>query len=188
MIKKILSREYVTQERTGFAVTFEIILTMLLIAAVSSCTIYFVQVMELERFFADVTASTCTMAARYGGSDSIAYRIQVSERVDVPNGTGIDQATIQENANRQMKYVSSKSKSYYSADLLVPSEAGGGDYIYVSPMVDANNYVHVNLKYKIGGCSWGSIINLIAGPTTVEQSFDMPSLMQRGKLTDNSLN
>ena len=170
-------KNVLNQEREGFAVTFEIILTMLLIAAISSLTIYFVQVMELERYFADVTASTCSMASRYGGSESTAYKIQVSQRAS--GGNGVGKANIQDNANYQLAYVNSKYKAIYNANVLEPVD---GKYITVSSYPDANGNVQVRLQYRIGGCSWGSLLNVMAGPATIDQTFNMPSLMQRGKL------
>lgn len=165
------------QEREGFAITFEIICTMLLIAAISSLTIYFVQVMELERYFADVTSSTCSMASRYGGSESMAYKIQVSQRSG--GGNGVGKANIQDNANYQLAYVNSKYRAIYNANVLEPVN---GKYITVSNYPDENGNVRVSLNYRIGGCSWGKLVNVMAGPATINQTFDMPSLMQRGKL------
>ena len=68
---------YLDEEREGFAISFEIMMTMFMVALVVSVTVYFAQVFQLERYFADVTSSTCAMASRYGGNESKAYKIQV---------------------------------------------------------------------------------------------------------------
>ena len=47
-------REYLTSDRQGFAISFEIMMTMIMVTLVCSVTAYFAQVFEMERYFADV--------------------------------------------------------------------------------------------------------------------------------------
>lgn len=157
-------KNFLLSERTGFAISFEICLSMLLLTVVTSVTLYFVQVFETERFFADVTASTCTLASRFGGNDSMAYRIQVKK------------GTISQNANKQLHYINSLSNQVK----LVPMS--GSDFITVSSKPDANNMVTVHLAYKVGKISWGKLVNIVSPKNGIEQTFRLPSLMQNGSL------
>lgn len=163
-------KSYLNQERCGFAITFEICLTIMLTAAVSLTMAYFVNAFQIQRYFADVTASTCTMASRYGGNSSKAYQIQVKR------------GSIQSNANAQLAYINSKSTLVH----LVPG--AGGQYITVSEHPDANNCVTVKLSYRlahIGGYT-DPTNNYTgaydAGDRDITQTFKLPSLMQSGRL------
>lgn len=152
------------EQRKGFAITFEIMLTMLLVTIVTSATVYFAQVFETERYFAEVASSTCVMASRYGGNDSNAYKIQVRR------------GTIADTANRHLAYINSVNKA-----IELRSPNGDGKFISVSNYPDANNNVTVTVEYKIGGIGWAQLADILH-PLEMRHTFVVPSLMQSGKL------
>lgn len=157
-------REYLTSDRQGFAISFEIMMTMIMVTLVCSVTAYFAQVFEMERYFADVSASTCVMASRYGGNDSKAYKIQVNK------------GTIEENANAQLALINANSKG-----VALQSPNGDGRYISVSNFPDKNNNVTVSVSYKLGNIGWGRLASIVS-PGVMTHTFVIPSLMQSGKL------
>lgn len=159
-------RRILDRERRGFAISLEIMLTYLLVAIVCSVTTYFAQAFEMERFFADVTASTCVMASRYGGSDSRAYKIQVG-----------NDSTIQDTANRMLGFVASKSESSFAVVKPV-----NGRYISVSDKPDSEGNVTVSLTYSIAAGAAKGPASLFRFESPVNQAFTLPSLMQDGKL------
>ena len=160
-------RRILDRERRGFAISLGIMLTYLLVAIVCSVTTYFAQAFEMERFFADVTASTCVMASRYGGSESDAYKIQVGG------------STIEETANRMLGYVASKSATSFAVVRPV-----NGKYISVSRFPDPQGNVHVELHYSVapGAARGPASLFSAAFESPIRQSFTLPSLMQNGKL------
>lgn len=155
---------YLDRDRQGFAISFEIMMTMIMVTLVCSVTAYFAQVFEMERYFADVSASTCVMASRYGGNDSKAYKIQVKK------------GTIEDNANAQLALINSHCKN---VSLVSPD--GNGKFISVSSFPDSNNNVSVAVSYKLGNIGWGRLVNIVS-PGTITHRFVVPSLMQTGKL------
>lgn len=160
--------DYLESDRRSFAISFELMLSMLLLVWVCSVTIYFAQVFQTQRYFADVTASTCTMAARYGGNYSRVYQLQV--------GGG----TIQDNANKQLQYLNTRANPNHRDGLFDAN-------ITVSPQTpDGSGKVKVVLTYKLK--SWGSgsmkaLEVLGLGGKEITQTFELPSLVQRGRLT-----
>lgn len=163
--------EYLNKERGGFHISFEIIACMMLFAAVVFVTIYFTELFETERYFANVTSSTCQMACRYGGNNSKAYAVQVK------NGT------IEDNANYQLRYIQSQqANSKNKGANLVPIN---GKYISVSDEPASDGTITVRLSYKLGdhGLSW---VLQKFGNGQVNQEFKLPTLMQSGKLTVKS--
>ncbi len=163
MVKK-RAPSLINKERCGFAISFEIILTMLMVTFVVSATTYFSQVFELERYFADVASSTCAMASRYGGNNSNAYRIQVA------------QGSIADNANAQLAYINSHNKF-----VALKPIGSSGRFISVSEEPDSANNVTVTLAYRVGGIQWGALTALIS-PGEMKNTFVVPSLVQMGKL------
>lgn len=154
-------------ERSGFAITFEIMMTTLLVALVCSVTTYFAQAFELERFFADVTSSTCVMASRYGGNESNAYKIQVGSN-----------SNIEDTANSMLIYVASHSSG--SSSFVHLNGNSNGKYITVSDYPDKNGNVTVRLSYSISPAT--GLASAFSIKNTVNQSFTLPSIMQSGRL------
>ena len=157
--------KYMDGDRGGFAISFEICMTMLIVAFVASVTIYFAQVFELQRYFADVTASTCTMASRYGGNESTAYKIQVG------------QGSIEDNANLMLSYLNNQNES-----VAFQTVDSSGKFISVSDYPDDNGNVQVSMAYKLGNIGWGALANIVSPSGTITMSFELPSLIQTGKL------
>jgi hypothetical protein len=157
------------ENRSCFAISFELMLSMVLLVWVCSVTIYFAQVFQTERYFADVTASTCTLAARYGGDYSKVYQLQ----------TGAD--SISSNANAQLAYLDTLGTSGNRDGLFDAN-------ITVSPeKPDSSGTVNVTLTYKLKTWATGSMSfleKLGLGGKTITQSFELPSLVQSGKLLD----
>lgn len=155
---------YLDEEREGFAISFEIMMTMFMVALVVSVTVYFAQVFQLERYFADVTSSTCAMASRYGGNESKAYKIQVKK------------GSIEDNANLQLQYINNTNPG------VALQAVDGGKFISVSDYPDSANNVEVKLSYKLGQIGWGAVANIVSPDNAVVQTFKLPSLMQTGRL------
>ena len=174
-------KNYVNQERNGFAISYEICMCLMLFAVVVPMTIYFAELFETERYFANVTSATCQMASRFGGNNSKAYQIQV----------GKDAGTISQNANTQLLYIqnrqaaASKTKTSsgdvdYSGAMLVPQN--GNEYITVSDP-DSDGNIEVKLSYRLGSHGWGTVGQWATGNNAqVTQTFKLPTLMQSGKL------
>lgn len=156
-------------DRAGFAITFEIMLTVLLVVTFMTNTVFFTTLYETQRYFADVTSSTCTMVARYGGNDSAAYKVQVANGGD-----------IMQNAQAQLNQINGSSKFephiYVSKQVGTTAKSGGSC---------KEGYVQVILEYKLNQNSLGPWSFLssygLLGRECV-QTFEIPSLVQKGKL------
>lgn len=157
--------KYLDEDRGGFAISFEICMTMLIVAIVASVTIYFAQVFELQRYFADVTASTCTMASRYGGNESNAYKIQVGK------------GSIEDNANLLLEYLNSQNES-----IAFQTVGSDGKFITVADYPDSNGNVQVAMCYELGDIGWGAVADIVSPSNAISMSFELPSLVQTGKL------
>lgn len=104
MVINYLKSNVLDKERKGFAITFEIMMVSLLLVFAVSVIIYFCEVMNTQRFFYDVTTSTCTAASRYGGDNSRAYQFQTRE----DSGHGQYRGTISDNANKYLAAIQHK--------------------------------------------------------------------------------
>lgn len=167
-------------ERPGFAITFEIMMVTLLAATVISIIIYFIEVMNVERFFFDVTASTCTAASRYGGDKSRAYYFQVESN---NNGSIKHAKTISENADLFLSSIAARSDRETGGYVFDPVD---GRYIIVSDAPDENGYVTVQLQYRLGKYGWGAIAErLIPDGGNIVHTIQLQTLMQSGALLVN---
>lgn len=183
-MKKYLKecRKDLTSERSGFAITFEVMMVSLLLSLVITVLIFFVQTLNTQRFFYNVTAATCTAAARYGGNDSQAYAFQVQQST---GKTG----TIEGTANA---FLTSVAKIPGSENLYILEPTASGKYITVNSVNDEKfreqNIVTVEMKYKLGNYGIGNLINSWGavfgdwGNNETTHHIELPSLMQYGKL------
>lgn len=122
------SHETLNNKRNGFAITFEIMMVGLLVTFATIVIVYFSEVMNTQRFMYDLTASTCTAAARYGGNDSRAYEFQV--RQSNPNASA---TSISDNANKYIQAIAKRTDQITGAESFVFEGAGeGGNYLTVS--------------------------------------------------------
>lgn len=167
-------KEYLGRERNGFVITFELMMAMLFVVVVASASVYLTKSLELERYVANVTATTCNMAARYGGNASKAYQVQVNKDGNV--------GTIEDNANAQIAVVNERFSQFG-----VSFVNDGGKIISVSDYPDSNGNVRVRVSYQVSSDTsyWGHMVNVIQsvdGSVGRTMEFYMPSLMQNGKL------
>lgn len=79
-MKKMIEKANKEQnkEHAGFAVTFEVMFTLVLITTFLSFTLYFLRVMDVQRFMNTVMTSTAEQASRWGGVNSTAYKKNIS--------------------------------------------------------------------------------------------------------------
>lgn len=66
------------EEHDGFAISLEVLVTLVSITTFITFTLFFLQVMNVQRYMNTVLTSTAIQAAKYGGTDTNAYRINVS--------------------------------------------------------------------------------------------------------------
>ena len=69
----------INEEHAGFAITLEVMATLFMLFAFISFTLYFLRVMNVQRFMNTVLTSTAEQASRWGGVDSNAYRENVAD-------------------------------------------------------------------------------------------------------------
>lgn len=65
-------------EHAGFAVTLEVLVTLVMMFTFLIMTLYFLRVMDVQRYMNTVMTSTAAQASRWGGVNSNAYRVNVS--------------------------------------------------------------------------------------------------------------
>lgn len=151
-------------ERKGFVISFEVMLTSILVCVFVSVLVYFAAVLQTKKYFANVASATCTMAARYGGNSSQAYAAQVNS------------GTISDNANKQIAYILSHTSRFSVLG------APDGKFISVSEEPDEAGYVHVSLQYQYEKFGWGQFADAFS-PGLITQNFSVPTLINSGKLT-----
>lgn len=66
------------QEHGGFAVTLEVLATLVMLFVFLIMILYFLRVMDVQRYMNTVMTSTAAQAARWGGVDSKAYEDNIS--------------------------------------------------------------------------------------------------------------
>ena len=66
------------EEHAGFAITLEVLATLFMITMFISFTLYFLRVMDVQRFMNTVLTSTAEQASRWGGVNSNAYKNNIS--------------------------------------------------------------------------------------------------------------
>jgi hypothetical protein len=70
-------RKVLQEEHAGFAVTFEVLCTLVMMFAFFFLILFAMMVMNGQRFMNTVMTSTAAEAARWGGMDTNAYRVNV---------------------------------------------------------------------------------------------------------------
>lgn len=66
------------EEHDGFAVTLEVLATLCMLVVFLNMTLYVLRVMDVQRYMNTVMTSTAAQAARWGGTDTKAYKTNVS--------------------------------------------------------------------------------------------------------------
>lgn len=180
------THQAINNKRKGFAITFEIMMAGLLATVGILIVVYLVELLNTQRFMYDLTASTCTAAARYGGDESRAYQFQV--RQNNPNGTAYVPKSISDNANKYIKAIAAREDVTTKQKSFVFDGAGeDGKYITVSSEPE-NGYVWVELSFRYGQHGFGNILNMLSisdadNPTPlIQYRVYLPTLMQSGEL------
>jgi hypothetical protein len=62
----------------GFVITFEVIMTLVMVTTILTATLYLVKVMSAQRYMNTVLTSTTELVARWGGTDTRPYAENVS--------------------------------------------------------------------------------------------------------------
>lgn len=161
-------RDYLTKERGGFAISFELMLATYLIVMMLLVSVFLMRTYEQDKYFAQVATATCDIAARYGGNASKAYSKQN------PNG-----GTIQDNANWMLRQVTPArggvtKDNTYSASITVDDYPDNNGDIKVTLIYSFSNYGMPEIMKSVG----------IGGTKTIQMK--VPSLVQKGILTHNS--
>lgn len=68
------------EEHGGFAVTLEVLCTLVMLCVFLNSTLYILRVMDVQRYMNTVMTSTAAQAARWGGANSKAYKDNVSSQ------------------------------------------------------------------------------------------------------------
>lgn len=71
-------KNYYNKEHDGFVITLEVMVTMVMMFVFIIMILYFVRVMEVQRYFSTVLTSTAVAASRWGGVDSESYKKNIS--------------------------------------------------------------------------------------------------------------
>lgn len=151
-------KNYLTQDRAGFAISFELMLATELIVMLLITSVFLMKTYEQEKYFAQVTTATCDMVARYGGNSSKAYKVQVGNGGDIRG----------------------------NAEKLLQAVNGGGfnaKFTNISDYPNSNGDVNVTLTYSLidnGLPEAMSAVGLTGYVKTI--SVTIPSLVQNGKL------
>lgn len=66
------------EEREGFAITLEVLVTLVVITMFLTMNLYILRVMNVQRYMNTILTSTAAEASRWGGTNSNAYRKNVS--------------------------------------------------------------------------------------------------------------
>lgn len=71
-------KEIMNEEHGGFAVTIEVLCTLIMFTTFLNFTLYFLRVMDVQRYMNTVMTSTAAQASRWGGANTKAYRDNIS--------------------------------------------------------------------------------------------------------------
>ena len=159
-------KNYLTQDRAGFAISFELMLATELIVLMLVVSVFLMKTYEQEKYFAQVTTATCDMVARYGGNSSKAYKVQV--------GNGGD---IRQNAEAILKKINENSKQ--------GNKSSGFNAVFteISNYPDNEGNVKVTLRYSYSDNGLPGVMNALGLNNSVRTiSVKVPSLVQNGRL------
>lgn len=71
--------KFLKQKHKGYAITFEVICTLLMFITFITMTLYVLRVMNIQRFMNTVMTSAAAQASRWGGNYTKAYAINVGK-------------------------------------------------------------------------------------------------------------
>lgn len=71
--------KFLKQKHKGYAITFEVICTLLMFITFITMTLYVLRVMNVQRFMNTVMTSAAAQASRWGGNYTKAYAINVGK-------------------------------------------------------------------------------------------------------------
>lgn len=72
------NKSILNEEHSGFAITLEVIATLVMLCIFLNLTLYILRVMNVQRYMNTVMTATATQASRWGGINSNAYHNNVS--------------------------------------------------------------------------------------------------------------
>ena len=71
-------KDVLNEDHAGFAITLEVLATIYMLFMFVTFTLYFLRVMDVQRFMNTVMTSTAEQSARWGGVNSNAYKSNIS--------------------------------------------------------------------------------------------------------------
>lgn len=71
-------KDELQKEHAGFAVTFEVMITLVSLCVMLNFTLYILRVMDVQRYMNTVMTSTASQASRWGGVNTKPYASNVS--------------------------------------------------------------------------------------------------------------
>lgn len=150
-------QKHMQKERPAFVVTFEVVLLIAFVVMAIVYLVYCSTLYQQKRYFSTVAMNTCIQAARYGGDNSRAYKLEV--------GTA---SNISTNANKALERA------------LAP---GFNAHITVSDISATTDIVYVTLTYNFK--SGNQALDAFTGlGETRTVTCGIPSLVQYGKLLE----
>ena len=76
--KHLKIKSTLEQKHSGFAISLEVIATLIMMCVFLNMTLYVLRVMNVQRYMNTVLTATATQASRWGGVDTKAYYSNVS--------------------------------------------------------------------------------------------------------------
>lgn len=170
---KITRKMGFKKKHSGFVISLEVMLSLLIFTQFSNYTMYVMRIMNAERYISTILTSTASQAARWGGNNTKAFK----------NNSGNSGLTIQNIAQKQLD----TQVSGFGATVSVTPETISGD---TSP----NNIVTVQVSYTYPS-AWNMQSKIIDGTgkshdagvgisdgSRRSKTIKMPSIMEYGKL------
>lgn len=157
--------DIINEEHAGFAVTLEVLATLSMLVAFLNATLYILRVMDVQRYMNTVLTSTAAQAARWGGTDSKAYKDNVSE------------TSLLDNARQQLKHVVSDFGPFIDGN--PPKITYNGQPITIT--IEYNLPSVFSTMSKVNGID-GNSYDMYEKTKKMKMQVTVNSVMEAGKL------
>lgn len=166
------TRQFLNKKRKGYAIAFEVMITLVLITLYIQVTLYSLVMLNAERYMNSVLTSTAIQTAKWGGTHTNAYLVNQVGGVSGNMGT-----TIQDNANALL--AREGYDRMFGASILAGPKCidENNDQITVTLRYKMPRFTVFSMRFVQGDQGYSQM-----GGDTMTYSIKMHSIMRPGKL------
>lgn len=169
MLERFKSNAFLNRKRKGYAIAFEVMITIVLVVVYVQLTLYSLVTMNAQRYMTSVLTSTTIQTAKWGGTRTNAYLVN-----EVGGYSG---NSIEYNANQLL--IREGYDRMFGASITANPKciSTNNDYITVSLNFKFPRFTILSMQFVNGDKKTADM-----GGQTVTYTLKMHSIMKPGKL------